>query len=163
MVHGLSVPASFRRASERGRGRRRPAYRAGGSTQRVPSWSNSAMRSSGGTKSLLDGSVAARTKSRIACFAGPSFHRSSALVWVSAAVASRSPGGADIAASAPSTRRRLGPSGPTVNTTIHLLNHCPSLVGDPTFQRAFTTSVGVRAPHARGRPVFARLRYTIQR
>jgi hypothetical protein len=32
------------------------------------------MRSSGGTKSLLDRSVVARTKSKIACLACPSFH-----------------------------------------------------------------------------------------
>ena len=34
----------------------------------APSWSNSPMRSSGGTKSLLDGSGVTWTKSRIACF-----------------------------------------------------------------------------------------------
>ena len=57
------------------------------------------------------GSVVTRTKSRIACFAGPSFHEASgAPVWASAAVASRSPGSAGIAPRAPSTRRRLSPS-----------------------------------------------------
>src|SRR3978361_1925585 len=40
------------------------------------------MRSSGATKALLDGSVAARTKSRIACFADPSFHEASELTGV---------------------------------------------------------------------------------
>src|SRR5271170_8164287 len=46
----------------------------GCSTQSVPSWSKVAMRSSGGTNFGLAGSVVTRTKSRIACFAGPSFH-----------------------------------------------------------------------------------------
>src|SRR5947207_14659486 len=43
------------------------------------------MRSSGGTKLGLAWSVVALTKSRIACFAGPSFHDPNALpcvVWV---------------------------------------------------------------------------------
>ena len=39
----------------------------------MPSWSKVAIRSSGGTKSGLDLSVVAFTKSTIACFAGPSF------------------------------------------------------------------------------------------
>ena len=46
----------------------------GCSTQSVPSWSKVAMRSSGGTKSGLDLSVVAFTKSTIACLAAPSFH-----------------------------------------------------------------------------------------
>ena len=46
----------------------------GCSTHSVPSWSKVAMRSGGGTKLGFAWSVVARTKSRIACFAGPSFH-----------------------------------------------------------------------------------------
>src|SRR5262245_15756166 len=46
----------------------------GCSTQSVPSWSKVAIRSSGGTNLGLPCSVVTRTKSRIACFAGPSFH-----------------------------------------------------------------------------------------
>src|SRR5271170_3604638 len=38
------------------------------------------MRSSGGTNFWPDASVVVRTKSRIACFAGPSFHDGSAAV-----------------------------------------------------------------------------------
>ena len=45
----------------------------GCSTQVVPSWSKVAMRSSGGTNFGLFLSVVVLTKSRIACFAGPSF------------------------------------------------------------------------------------------
>ncbi len=51
------------------------------------------MRSSGGTKLLLDGSVVARMKSRIACFAGPSFQEASGIAdWASAGVAREKPG-----------------------------------------------------------------------
>ena len=46
----------------------------GCSTQVVPSWSKVAIRSSGGTNLGLALSVVVLTKSRIACFAGPSFH-----------------------------------------------------------------------------------------
>ena len=46
----------------------------GCSTHVVPSWSKVAMRSSGGTNFGLALSVVVFTKSRIACFAGPSFH-----------------------------------------------------------------------------------------
>src|SRR5262249_54473639 len=49
----------------------------GCSTHSVPSWSKVAMRSSGGTKFGFARSVVDRTKSRIACFAGPSFHEAS--------------------------------------------------------------------------------------
>src|SRR5271169_2792559 len=45
----------------------------GCSTHSVPSWSNSAIRSSFGTNFGLDLSVVACTKSRIAFFAAPSF------------------------------------------------------------------------------------------
>ena len=42
---------------------------------------------------MLDGSVVTRTKSRIACFVGPSFHDASGVaVWACAPVASRSAG-----------------------------------------------------------------------
>src|SRR5208283_2845976 len=125
----------------------------GCSTHSVPSWSNSAMRSSGGTKSLLAGSVVTRTKSRIARFAGPSFHEASGVVlWASAAVASRSPGRAGIAASAPSTRRRLRPSELVVDMMTLLLNYCPSLAEDPAFQRepqAYMTFIDARAHEER--------------
>src|SRR5208337_1097027 len=47
---------------------------SGCSTQSVPSWSNSAMRSSGGTNFELFLSVVVLTKSIIACLAGPLFH-----------------------------------------------------------------------------------------
>src|SRR5271168_683815 len=46
----------------------------GCSTHNVPSWSNVAMRSSGGTNCGLDGSVVVRMNCRIALFAAPSFH-----------------------------------------------------------------------------------------
>ena len=49
----------------------------GGETQSVPSWSKVAMRSSGGTNFGLPCSVVARTKSTMACLAGPSFHEGS--------------------------------------------------------------------------------------
>ena len=52
----------------------------GCSTHSVPSWSKVAMRSSGGTKSGLDVSVVAFTKSTIACFAAPSFQEGNASV-----------------------------------------------------------------------------------
>ncbi len=82
------------------------------------------MRSSGGTKSLLDASVVARMKSRIACFAGPSFHEASgAADWASAGVqAARSPGSAGKPASAPSTKRRLRPLELEVDTIDLLLD-----------------------------------------
>src|SRR5277367_5117879 len=46
----------------------------GCSVQSVPSWSNVAIRSAGGTNFGLDLSVVARTNSRMAFFAAPSFH-----------------------------------------------------------------------------------------
>src|SRR5664280_2832110 len=46
----------------------------GCSTQVVPSWSKVAIRSPGGTKFGLAGSIVTLTKLTIACFAGPSFH-----------------------------------------------------------------------------------------
>src|SRR5271163_3704354 len=49
----------------------------GCSVQRVPSWSNVAMRSFGSTNLGLDFSVVSLTKARIACFAGPLFHEGS--------------------------------------------------------------------------------------
>src|SRR5277367_6293235 len=49
----------------------------GCSTHSVPSWSNSAIRSSFGTNFGLDLSVVACTKSRIAFFEAPSFHEGS--------------------------------------------------------------------------------------
>jgi hypothetical protein len=49
----------------------------GCSTHNVPSWSKVAIRASGDTKFGLDESVVALTKSTIACFAGPSFHKGS--------------------------------------------------------------------------------------
>src|SRR5271156_2715223 len=49
----------------------------GCSTHSVPSWSNSAIRSSFGTNFGLDLSVVAWTKSRIAFFQAPSFHEGS--------------------------------------------------------------------------------------
>ena len=71
------------------------------------------MRSSGCTNVGLAGSVVARMKSRIACFAGPSFHDASGVVlWAYAVVASRSPGSAGMAASPLSINRRLRPLGP---------------------------------------------------
>src|ERR1017187_6090708 len=45
----------------------------GCSTQVVPSWSKVAMRSSGATNFGLALSIVVLTKSRMACFAGPSF------------------------------------------------------------------------------------------
>src|SRR5277367_5842083 len=49
----------------------------GCSVQSVPSWSKVAMRSAGGTNFELDLSVVARTNSRMAFFAAPSFHEGS--------------------------------------------------------------------------------------
>ena len=49
----------------------------GCSTQRVPSWSKTAIREAGGTKRGLLESVVARTKSMIARRAGPLFHEGS--------------------------------------------------------------------------------------
>ena len=72
----------------------------------MPSWSNVAMRSSGGTKLGLARSVVACTKSRIACFAGPSFHEASGVVCACAAVVPNSVGSAGSAASTPSMKRR---------------------------------------------------------
>src|SRR5262252_6710255 len=46
----------------------------GCSTHNVPSWSNVAMRASGGTNLGLAVLVVACTKAMIACFAAPSFH-----------------------------------------------------------------------------------------
>src|SRR5271166_6818090 len=69
------------------------------------------MRSSGGTKLGLARSVVACTKSRIACRAGPSFQDTSgAAVCACAVVAPSSPGSVGSTASAPSIRRRFGPS-----------------------------------------------------
>src|ERR1700742_2836207 len=61
----------------------------GCSTHSVPSWSKVAIRSSGGTNFELAWSVVARTKSRIARLAGPSFHElnespGGTCVWASA-------------------------------------------------------------------------------
>ena len=56
------------------------------------------MRSSGGTNFGLARSVVALTKSRIACFAGPSFHDPNALSWVVCASAIPVSGIADKAA-----------------------------------------------------------------
>jgi hypothetical protein len=69
------------------------------------------MRSSGATKFLLDWSVVARTKSRIACFAGPSFHegRTPAGACAFAVVATSSPGSDGSAATVDSSPRRLIP------------------------------------------------------
>src|SRR5215472_9269905 len=49
----------------------------GCSTHRVPSWSKVAMRCSARTYAGLDWLEVARTKSRMAFFAGPSFHEGS--------------------------------------------------------------------------------------
>src|SRR5271154_1642416 len=90
----------------------------GCSTHSVPSWSNTAIRSCGGTKLEVERSVVTRTKSRIACFAGPSFQAASGVpdgagarvvgVCASALVAPRITGIAGAAARSLSRGRRLG-------------------------------------------------------
>jgi len=69
------------------------------------------MRSSGGTNFGLARSVVARTKSRIACFAGPSFHEPSALAGACACAAEgrRIWGNAGATVNAASSTRRLMP------------------------------------------------------
>src|SRR5271154_2820540 len=90
------------------------------------------MRSSGGTKSLLDWSVVACTKSRIACFAGPSFHEGSGSAGncpcgggptgncACAAVVRRSPDSTGSVASVESKKRRLMPE--KADTDLMLLH-----------------------------------------
>src|SRR6266481_1824166 len=56
----------------------------GCSTQSVPSWSNSAIRSAGGTKFGLPFVVVVFTNSTIAFFAAPSFHEGSGSVCANA-------------------------------------------------------------------------------
>src|SRR5262252_603104 len=75
----------------------------GCSTQSVPSWSKVAMRSSCGTKLVLDLSVVVGTKLTIACLVGPSFHEGSGSVSASDCVPKASPA---TAASAEAKRRR---------------------------------------------------------
>ena len=53
----------------------------GCSTHSVPSWSNVAIRSAGGTNFMLDWSVVACTKAMIAFLAGPSFQEGRGSVW----------------------------------------------------------------------------------
>ncbi len=65
------------------------------------------MRSSGGTKFGLARSVVVFTKSKIACFAGPSFQDASGSFCANAGAAENSVGNAGIAASTPSMKRRL--------------------------------------------------------
>src|SRR6516162_6726101 len=75
----------------------------GCSTQSVPSWSKVEMRSSCGTKLVLDLSVVVCTKLTIACLAGPSLHEGSGSVCATACVPKASPA---TAASAEAKRRR---------------------------------------------------------
>src|SRR5262245_25431790 len=74
----------------------------GCSTQSVPSWSNVAMRSAGGTKLGLPCVVVDLTKSTMAFFAAPSFQDGSGSVCAKATVVAR------LATTAPSTKRRVG-------------------------------------------------------
>ena len=99
----------------------------GCSTHKVPSWSKVAIRSSGGTKSGLDLSVVAFTKSMIACFAGPSFHEARVSVANGAsATAMTGNKGEDRTANAPNSAikiRRVIPEAKGFGAMLHLFEY----------------------------------------
>src|SRR5215469_9374205 len=80
------------------------------------------MRSSGGTNFGLERSVVARTKSTIACFAGPSFHEASVFAASCArAVLVRPAGSAGKTARVASNVRRLIPQEETIDFMVVFL------------------------------------------
>jgi hypothetical protein len=138
----------------KGRVKRSVLHRLQGySVHSVPSWSNVAMRSSSATNALLDCSVVARTKSKIACFAGPSFHEASGLaaVWVCAAancptVTAVAAAAATVVVAPSSIERRL--VSPTLaNFTAH----------SPTDLHIAASGIGVAAGGGGRYPIAARV------
>src|SRR5262245_50062049 len=103
------------------------------------------MRSSGDTKFGLVGSVVHRTKSRIACLAGPSFHEGNAPIEMVWADADTNKGGADRAGSNTSFESKLRRSIPDRIMVFFMFCYpwfirreprCADIVGNDHFQTA---------------------------